>query len=60
MVKQQSENEELNLDLIPNVTTFKALNKKAERNKFARTDQDDTIDSQDTTLDYELNISFEN
>ena len=57
MVKEQSDNE-VNLDGIPEVTTFRALNKKPGRDKFSRNYQQDTIDSQDS-LDYEDNLSFE-
>ena len=56
MVKEQPANEEDNLDEVPGVTIFRALTeedmknrkKKPQRDKFSRTFQDDTIDSQDS------------
>ena len=55
---EQAANEEDSVDGIPEVTTFRALNKKPGRDKFSRNYQEHTIDSQDS-LDYEDKLSFE-
>ena len=61
VVKEQPANEEDNLNEVPGVTIFRALTeedmknrkKKPQRDKFSRTFQDDTIDSQDSLDEYD-------
>ena len=66
VVKEQPANEEDNLNEVPGVTIFRALTeedmknrkKKPQRDKFSRTFQDDTIDSQDSLDEYKLHCEY--